>query len=101
MHVLSVLVASFKFNFSAKLLQISVESDPLSRKILVVSVLKPFEMVTGMSCKVCDLTECEIVVAWMYFEDSEIFHRAMCGAIVYSYLSYIESVKHNFEKNGF
>ena len=62
MHVLSALVASFKFNFS-KLLQMSVESDPLSRNILVVSVLKPFEMVTGMICKVCDLTECEIIVA--------------------------------------
>ena len=63
MHVLSALVASFKINFSAKLLQMSVESDPLSRNILVVSVLKPFEMVTGMICKVCDLTECEIIVA--------------------------------------
>lgn len=34
----------------------------------------------------------------MYFEDSEMIHRVMLGAIVYSYLSYIESAKHNFEK---
>ena len=42
----------------------SVESDPLSRKALDVTVPKPFEMVTNIICKkVCDLTECGFIVA--------------------------------------
>ena len=42
----------------------SVESDPLSRNALVVTILGPFEMVTGIIFKkVRDLTECEFIVA--------------------------------------
>ena len=64
MRILSVLVVPFKFNFSDKPLLTSVESDPLSRNVLVVTVLEPFEIVTGIIFKkVCDLTECEFIVA--------------------------------------
>ena len=103
MHILSVLVAPFKFNFSVKPLLISVVSDPLSRNALAVTVLEPFEMVIVIICKkVCGLTECEfIVAARLYLEDLEMFHGAMCGAIVRSYLFYSESVSYNFEQNGF
>ena len=63
MRILSVLVAPYTFNFSAKPLLISVESDSLSRNALVVTVLEPFEMVTGITCKkMCGLTECEFIV---------------------------------------
>ena len=42
----------------------SVESDPLSRNALVVTILEPFGMVTGIICKkACDITECEFIVA--------------------------------------
>ena len=54
---LSVLVAPFKFNSSTNPLLMNVVSDPLSRNALVVTVLKFFEMITGMICeKVCHLS---------------------------------------------
>ena len=66
----------------------SVESDPLSRKALDVTVPKPFEMVTNIICKkVCDLTECGFIVA--------------CGVIVRSYPFYGKSIIYNFEQSGF
>ena len=51
LSVLNILVASFKFNFSAKPLHMSFESDLLSRNTLVVTVLEPFQMITGIVCK--------------------------------------------------
>lgn len=42
----------------------SVESDQLSMKSLVLTVFEPFGMVTGITCtKLCVLTEWEIAVA--------------------------------------
>ena len=77
----------------------SAESSLLSRNALVVTVLEPFEIVTGIICKkVSDLTE---LLARLYFECLEMFRGAISGAIIRSYLFDSESVNYNLEQNGF